>query len=40
MFNNSTYYECSVPEYEVPLEIGKQRDQIDEYIDEEDLNGV
>jgi hypothetical protein len=34
MENNSTYYNGSVPEYEVPIEIGVQIDH-DEILNEE-----
>ncbi len=35
MENYSTYYNGSVPEYEVPIEIGKQKDY-DDILDEEE----
>lgn len=37
MQNNTTYHDDSAPEYEIPLEIGRQSDQIDENLDEEEL---
>ncbi|XRG80261.1 hypothetical protein V5E38_08135 [Rossellomorea sp. GAMAL-10_SWC] len=37
MENNSTYYDGSVPVYEVPLEIGKPKDQTDDELGEEEL---
>ncbi|MEE6450720.1 hypothetical protein RAH41_09125 [Gottfriedia acidiceleris] len=36
MENNSTYNNGCVPEYEVPIEIGKQKDY-DDILDEEEL---
>ncbi|MES9684715.1 hypothetical protein ABWK22_17810 [Gottfriedia acidiceleris] len=36
MENNSTYNNGSVPEYEVPIDIGNQKDY-DDLLDEEEL---
>ncbi|MEH7351894.1 hypothetical protein [Gottfriedia acidiceleris] len=35
MENNSTYYDSSVPVYEVPLETGKPKEQTSDELDEE-----
>ncbi|SFC45803.1 MULTISPECIES: hypothetical protein [Bacillaceae] len=37
MENNSTYYNGSVPEYEVPIEIGKQKDDEDILVEDESI---
>ena len=37
MENNSTYYNGSVPEYELPIEIGKQKDDEDILVEEESI---
>lgn len=32
---NSTYYNSSIPEYEIPIEIGKQKENEDIFDEEE-----